>query len=82
MTWRSRAACTSTDPTVFFDPKRTDTALRICSFCAVQQECLLEALTESEYGVRGGKTEEERRRLFIPREIGPVQVQYETVDSY
>lgn len=74
MKWRDKANCTNVDPHIFFQPDTTDIALAVCSLCAVRSQCLDEALYGSEYGVRGGLTEEERRRYFIPREINGVKV--------
>lgn len=74
MPWTKEAACRNVKPELFFDPDRVETAISICQCCPVIQECLEEALVNSEYGVRGGTTEEERRRYFIPKMIGEIKV--------
>lgn len=64
--WTNRALCSQTDPEAFF-PERggsTREAKRICARCEVVAECLAYALeTREAYGVWGGRTERERRRL-------------------
>ena len=65
--WVSYAACLDSDPYLFFPGPDGDTgeALRICSSCAVREQCLDYALMARErYGVWGGTTERERRRLL------------------
>ncbi len=73
--WRAKAACTgpAVDPEVFFPEigqgwKATE-AKAICSGCTVRAACLHEALTgpqahgEDAYGIFGGTSQAERRRL-------------------
>jgi WhiB family redox-sensing transcriptional regulator len=66
--WVALAACRRADPALFFsdgDGDGTAVALRICAGCPVQQECLEWALTaRATFGVWGGTTEQERRRLL------------------
>lgn len=65
--WVSYAACRDSDPYLFFPGANGDTseALTICSSCAVREQCLDYALTVPErYGVWGGTTERERRRIL------------------
>jgi WhiB family transcriptional regulator, redox-sensing transcriptional regulator len=74
--WRSRAACLSADPDLFFPisssgPARDQVAKAksICATCQVRQECLDYALATHEiHGVWGGTSEEERKLL---RSQGP-----------
>ncbi len=69
--WRDRAACRGTDPEVFFPvaesgPAReaqVAAAKAVCAGCPVRAECLTEALARIPYGIAGGLTENERRRL-------------------
>ena len=64
--WQERALCAQTDPEAFFPEKGGSTreAKRICSECPVRIECLNYALRRDErYGVWGGMSERERRRL-------------------
>jgi WhiB family transcriptional regulator, redox-sensing transcriptional regulator len=64
--WREDALCQEVDPEIFFPDKgRTVTdAKRVCMACEVRTECLQDALATNErFGVRGGKTERERRKL-------------------
>ncbi|HSP04945.1 MAG TPA: WhiB family transcriptional regulator [Acidimicrobiales bacterium] len=59
-------ACRGADPDLFF-PDRGESlepAKRICSECVVRDECLEHALASGErFGVWGGTSERERRRL-------------------
>jgi WhiB family transcriptional regulator, redox-sensing transcriptional regulator len=76
--WRSAGACLSADPDLFFPISTTGTgdaqvrkAQRICARCEVQRECLEFALNTGEtYGVWGGTTPEERRRVRRRKQIG------------
>ena len=64
--WQERALCAQTDPEAFFPEKGGSTreAKRICSGCEVRAECLEYALTNDErFGIWGGLSERERRRL-------------------
>ena len=69
--WRSRGACVSADPDLFFPvsssgagQRQAETARALCGLCPVRPQCLAFALATSEaHGVWGGTTEEERRRL-------------------
>lgn len=64
--WQDRAACLYTDPEVFFPEKGVPAteARRICRGCEVRAECLAYALvTYREYGIWGGTSEQERRKL-------------------
>jgi WhiB family redox-sensing transcriptional regulator len=67
--WHEQALCAQTDPEAFFPEKSGSTreAKRICSRCEVRSECLDYALGHDErYGVWGGLSERERRRLKRP----------------
>lgn len=67
-TWESQGICGQTDPEAFFPEKGGSTreAKRICMSCGVSEECLRAALANDErYGIWGGKSERERRRLNI-----------------
>lgn len=67
-TWYDDAACSQTDPEVFFPDSRGDTlrhhesaARSVCAHCPVQRTCLQWALEQRiEFGVWGGMTERER----------------------
>lgn len=64
--WQERALCAQTDPEAFFPEKGGSTreAKRICIGCEVKQECLEYALSNDErFGIWGGLSERERRRL-------------------
>lgn len=64
--WFERAGCQGTDGEAFF-PERggsTREAKRVCDRCEVKYECLAYALDRDErFGVWGGLSERERRRL-------------------
>ena len=68
--WRLDALCAETDPEAFFPEKGGSTreAKRVCSGCSVRAECLEFALANDErFGIWGGLSERERRRLRIQR---------------
>ena len=63
---REQALCAQTDPEAFFPEKGGSTreAKRICVGCEVKGECLEYALGSDErFGIWGGLSERERRRL-------------------
>jgi len=67
-TWHDNAACKGSEPDVFFPPKghwgTADEAKGICAGCSVNVECGEYALSpEIKFGVWGGTTEKERRRI-------------------
>lgn len=67
--WRTDALCAQTDPEAFFPAKGGSTrdAKRICQRCPERAECLEFALEHDErFGVWGGLSERERRRLRKP----------------
>ena len=64
--WQERALCAQTDPEAFFPEKGGSTreAKKICLGCEVRHECLEYALAHDErFGIWGGLSERERRRL-------------------
>ena len=66
--WMARKACVGVDPDMFFcdENKResVDDAKAICETCPVVSECLSWAYsTGSDYGIFGGMTAKERRKL-------------------
>jgi len=64
--WQERALCAQTDPEAFFPEKGGSTreAKRICLGCEVRDACLEYALAHDErFGIWGGLSERERRRL-------------------
>jgi WhiB family redox-sensing transcriptional regulator len=70
--WRDDAECLTSDPEAFFPSARIplvhvqqiDNAKAICGRCDVAEQCLEYALsTGQEYGIYGGLTEKERRKL-------------------
>ncbi len=69
LSWRQHRACADLDTNMFFPVGSTSTALEqtnlaksICQSCPVNNQCLEFALrTLQDYGVWGGRTEDERR---------------------
>jgi WhiB family transcriptional regulator, redox-sensing transcriptional regulator len=64
--WQDQALCAQTDPEAFFPEKGGSTrdAKRVCRSCDVRAECLEYALEhEIRFGIWGGMSEQERRRL-------------------
>ena len=69
--WREDAACRASSPDLFF-PVGTvghalteiESAKAVCAGCGVREACLeFAVLTNQEFGVWGGTSEEERRKL-------------------
>ena len=64
--WMEQALCAQTDPEAFFPEKGGSTreAKKICAQCPVRAQCLEYALANDErFGIWGGLSERERRRL-------------------
>ena len=64
--WQESAVCRQTDPELFFPEQGGSTreAKKICVGCEVTAQCLQAALDNDEpFGVWGGLSERERRRL-------------------
>lgn len=65
----TNANCVDVDTAVFFPEQganlkfRIEAAKAICSGCPVAKECLAFALKNSEMGIWGGTTDEDRKRL-------------------
>ncbi|PID51055.1 MAG: WhiB family transcriptional regulator [Propionibacteriales bacterium] len=67
--WTLQAQCRGMEDALFPDGKDQKRARQLCSGCPVQAVCLAEALDNRiEWGVWGGMTERERRRLLKERE--------------
>jgi WhiB family redox-sensing transcriptional regulator len=76
--WQPLGSCRAVDSEVFFPPstfeskqdrvERESRAKAICDGCQVRVECLEWSIaTQEPYGVWGGLTESERRRLISSR---------------
>ena len=64
--WQKEAKCLQAEPDTFFPEKGGSTreAKRICAQCTVRAECLEYALeNEERFGIWGGLSERERRKL-------------------
>lgn len=64
--WYSQALCPETDPDAFYPEKGGSTAeaKKVCRGCPVRTQCLQWALDNDErFGVWGGLSDRERRRL-------------------
>lgn len=65
--WQDGAACRSAELDLFYSSEEEDirAALGFCRSCPVREPCLSHAMAEREaFGVWGGTTERERRRVF------------------
>lgn len=68
--WMSLGSCQNEPPELFFPKRGTDTYIpkRICSTCPVEAQCLEYALDNNmAFGIWGGKSERERRKLRFKR---------------
>ena len=66
LAWQSDSLCAQTDPEAFFPEKGGSTrdAKKICASCEVRPQCLQYALANDErFGIWGGLSERERRKL-------------------
>ena len=64
--WQDQAHCLGVDPDLFFPERGASTreAKDVCRGCEVRQQCLEYALANGEkFGIWGGLSERERRRL-------------------
>lgn len=64
--WSRHAVCAETDPDVFYpeNGEPVTRAKRVCAGCPVSAQCLEWALATNErFGVWGGASERERRRM-------------------
>ncbi len=76
-TWRDNAVCRETDPEAFYPPRGGSArpAKRICGMCSVRADCLTEALSypaSEDFGIRGGLSERERKRIRQARKPATV----------
>jgi WhiB family transcriptional regulator, redox-sensing transcriptional regulator len=79
--WMDSALCAQTDPEAFFPEKGGSTreAKRTCRACEVRAECLEYALEHDEhYGVWGGLSEAERKRLRSRQRVSSPRRRSET----
>ncbi len=70
--WQERANCLGVDPDLFFPERGASTreAKSVCSSCEVRVDCLEYALVNGEkFGIWGGLSERERRRLRRQRAL-------------
>lgn len=77
MAWMDLANCLGVDPDLFFTSRgeSTDEAKAVCRGCVVREVCLTYALEHNErWGVWGGKSERERRRMRRARKAVAVKV--------
>lgn len=64
--WTQNAACQGVDTEIFYPatPDEEAEALSICATCPVRAQCLDYAIRNREiYGIWGGATPEQRRRM-------------------
>ena len=70
--WHQFANCLGVDPDLFFPERGASTreAKEVCRGCVVRGECLEYALAHGEkFGIWGGMSERERRRIRRERAI-------------
>ena len=71
--WQLRAACRAHEAELFFavDSESVCAALAVCESCEVRDPCLAQAMAcQEHFGVWGGTTETERRRVFRQQRRG------------
>jgi WhiB family redox-sensing transcriptional regulator len=64
--WKDRAACNGKQELFFSDHKQTvvQQAKLVCGECPVRAQCLAHALENTEIGIWGGYTANERRMML------------------
>ena len=70
--WQTQANCMGVDPELFFPERGASTreAKEVCRGCVVRDDCLEYALANGEkFGIWGGMSERERRRLRRARAL-------------
>jgi WhiB family transcriptional regulator, redox-sensing transcriptional regulator len=75
--WQDEANCLGVDPDLFFPERGASTreAKEVCRGCVVRLDCLEYALTNGEkFGIWGGLSERERRRLRRQRALAARKV--------
>ncbi|CAB4560492.1 MAG: WhiB family transcriptional regulator [Actinomycetes bacterium] len=75
--WQDEANCLGVDPDLFFPERGASTreAKEVCRGCVVRLECLEYALSNGEkFGIWGGLSERERRRLRRQRALAARKV--------
>ena len=73
--WVAQALCAQTDPEAFFPEMGASTRAgkKVCVGCDVRGECLEYSLIHNEqFGIWGGLTVRERRRLARPIPVVPI----------
>ena len=76
MAWSAYGDCANADPDLFFPEPGADTsaAREICRSCPVRRMCLDYAVeTRQKFGIWGGMTENQRRRLRRDRDDHPAR---------
>ncbi len=80
--WELAANCLSVDPDLFFPERGASTkeAKAVCQGCDVRKDCLEYALANGEkFGIWGGLSERERRRIRRQRLAAAAASRTETV---
>jgi WhiB family redox-sensing transcriptional regulator len=70
--WQLYANCLGVDPDLFFPERGASTkeAKQVCQGCVVREDCLEYALANGEkFGIWGGLSERERRRIRRQRAL-------------
>ncbi|MDE0118231.1 MAG: WhiB family transcriptional regulator [bacterium] len=74
--WQALANCLGVDPDLFFPERGASTreAKEVCRACVVRDECLEYAIVNGEkFGIWGGMSERERRRVRRARGLTRVR---------
>lgn len=79
--WQAFANCLGVDPDLFFPERGASTkeAKQVCQSCVVREDCLEYALANGEkFGIWGGLSERERRRIRRQRALARAAQQSRT----
>ena len=82
--WQDYANCLGVDPDLFFPERGASTreAKEVCRGCVVREDCLEYALANGEkFGIWGGMSERERRRIRRQRALARAAAASELADG-
>lgn len=78
LSWQDQSSCRGADADLFFPERGASTrkAKAICTACNVREQCLEFAIQQSEkFGIWGGLSERERRKIRKERSVAARQRQ-------
>lgn len=65
--WYNDAACIGMDLDLFFEPELYNKAKEVCAKCPVKEPCREYGIENEQYGIWGGTSPEQRRKIRSTR---------------